>query len=327
MGYVNNSSVARQFSLGQPILGRYAPSPSGDLHLGNLRTALLAWLYARNAQGGFVMRVEDLDRVKKGSAERQLADLKTLGIDWDGPVLFQSERLHLYQEITDSLQEQGLIYECFCTRKEIQTAASAPHAAPGAYPGTCRHLSEAERQDRRRTRPGALRLRSSLSQYTVIDDNLGSFTGVVDDFVLVRNDGTPAYNLASVVDDHFQKVTQIVRGDDLLPSAPRQAYLANLLGFAAPRYRHVPLALNEAGQRLAKRDGAVTLTEITEEGHTNKDVLKLISASIPLAKIFRDGAERFPQTVQEMLEALTRSEPTTAAWVVNNDLWKEAKNV
>lgn len=317
-----SSSVAHQFPSDAPVVGRYAPSPSGDLHLGNLRTALWAWLEARSSEGKFVMRVEDLDRVKKGAAERQLADLQALGIDWDGEVLYQSTRIAAYQQVVEELTAQGLTYECFCTRKEIQSATSAPHAAPGAYPGTCRNLSEDERSRRRQDRPGAIRLRAQMREFTVVDDIAGEFTSDVDDFVLLRNDGTAAYNLASVLDDRYQGVTQIVRGDDLLPSAPRQAYLANLLGFPAPRYRHVPLALNGKGDRLAKRDGAVTLAEIRDRGVKDAEVLALIAASFPLKTIESDGTARFPSSAAEMLDVYQDSQPSNTPWTVQDEILK-----
>ncbi|MFI5429076.1 tRNA glutamyl-Q(34) synthetase GluQRS [Aeromicrobium sp. UC242_57] len=242
--------------------GRFAPSPSGDLHIGNLRTAVLAWLCARQSGREFVIRVEDLDRVKAGSEQRQLDDLAAIGLDWDGPVVRQSDRARYYDAALASLGGRGLLYECYCTRREILDAPSAPHAPPGAYPGTCRDLSEPEREQRRSTRPAALRLRSDTDTFTVTDVLHGSFAGVVDDFVLRRGDGAVAYNLAVVVDDAQQQIDQVVRGDDLLSSAPRQAYLASLLGAVPPSYVHVPLALNVDRQRLAKRDGAVTLREL-----------------------------------------------------------------
>lgn len=242
--------------------GRFAPSPSGDLHVGNLRTALLAWLCARQSGRDFVMRVEDLDRVRPGAEERQLADLAALGIDWDGPVVRQSERARYYDAALASLGGRGLLFECFCTRREILEAPSAPHAPPGAYPGTCRDLSDVERERRRAERPAALRLRAEASSFTVDDALHGTYEGAVDDVVLRRGDGVVAYNLAVVVDDAQQGVDQVVRGDDLLSSAPRQAYLATLLGAVPPTYVHVPLALNTVGQRLAKRDGAVTARDL-----------------------------------------------------------------
>lgn len=296
--------------------GRYAPSPSGDLHLGNLRTALLAWMMARKDGGSFVMRVEDLDRVKAGAAEVQLADLASLGIDWDGEVLYQSTRMSSYQKAIDDLAQRGLVYECYCTRKEIQAAVSAPHAAPGAYPGTCRELTEDERAQRRAQRPPALRLRAGLSTFTIYDEFAGEFTGDVDDFVLLRNDGTAAYNLAVVVDDHFQGITQVVRGDDLLSSAPRQAYLAQLLGFDIPSYAHVPLALNMQGKRLAKRDGAVTLAQLEHAGISRKTVMHLIAQSIPLPPIAGKDGSRLPETAQEMLSVFNPDHMARTPWTV-----------
>lgn len=237
--------------------GRYAPSPSGDLHVGNLRTALLAWLFARSTGRDFLLRVEDLDRVAAGAEARQLADLAAIGLDWDGPVVRQSARTDLYAAALTRLD----VYECYCTRREILSAPSAPHAPEGAYPGTCRDLTGSQRAARRLERPAALRLRASVNEFTVTDVLHGEYTGTVDDFVLRRGDGTYAYNLAVVVDDAAQGVDQVVRGDDLLSSAPRQAYLATLLGDRPPTYAHVPMVLGPTGVRLAKRDGAVTLAE------------------------------------------------------------------
>ena len=271
--------------------GRFAPSPSGDLHIGNLRTALLAWLFARSTGRDFLMRIEDLDRVRPGAEERQLDDLRAIGIDWDGDIVRQSERLGLYASAVDRLREAGEVYECFCSRKEIHEAPSAPHHPPGAYPGTCRDLTEAERAARRQDRPAALRLRAGIEMHAVTDLLHGRIEGAVDDIVLVRNDGVPAYNLAVVVDDGDQGIDQVVRGDDLLSSAPRQAYLASLLGYPEPTYAHVPLALNPDGQRLAKRDGAVTYRELTEQG---LDVRALMLASLGLSSVDDFDPARLP---------------------------------
>ena len=314
--------------------GRYAPSPSGDLHLGNLRTAILAWAMARRGGKPFYLRVEDLDRVRPGAAERQIANLAALGLDWDtspgassetvngreAGVLYQSTRLAAYEQAVQQLREANLVYECFCTRREIQEASSAPHGAPGAYPGTCRELTEAQREERRAQRPPALRLRAECTSYTVQDDFYGAYTGLVDDFVLVRNDGTYAYNLTSVVDDAFVGVEQIVRGDDLLPSAPRQSYLAQLLGLAQPRYAHVPLALNTEGKRLAKRDGAVTLPQLREAGVEVPRILGWIAASIPVYNV--DGSAHSADVpVPNAAAILERFEPArmaTEPWIVRD---------
>lgn len=244
--------------------GRFAPSPSADLHIGNLRTAVLAWLFARSTGRGFLLRVEDLDdRASSDTAARQLADLTAIGVTWDEPPDYQHQHAARYQAVVDDLAARGLTYECYCSRKDILQAPRAPHAPEGAYPGTCRDLSDSVRAQRRASgRPPALRLRSDTDEFTVTDLLHGDYTGVVDDFVLRRGDGVPAYNLAVVVDDAAQHVDQVVRGDDLLSSSPRQAYLGALLGYPAPTYAHVPLVLNTAGKRLAKRDGAVTLSDI-----------------------------------------------------------------
>jgi glutamyl-tRNA synthetase len=268
--------------------GRFAPSPTGVLHIGNLRTALLAWLFARSNGARFSMRVEDLDRqrVKPGFEEQQLADLRTIGIDWDGDVVRQSERLDLYADAIAQLDREGLTYPCFCTRAEIREAASAAHGPlpEGAYPGTCRELSARERAERDAAgRPPALRLRAGGERVAFRDGLLGDQDGVVDDFVLRRGDGTPAYNLAVVVDDAAQGVGEVVRGADLVDSTPRQLLLARLLGLEEPRHAHVPLVLGPDGARLAKRHGAVTLANRAALGETPEQVVGWMAASAGLA--------------------------------------------
>lgn len=245
--------------------GRFAPSPSADLHIGNLRTAVLAWLFARSTGRRFLMRVDDLDdRTHADIATRQLDDLAAIGLTWDEPAEWQTTHPQRYDDAVDALAMRGLLYECYCSRRDIQQAPRAPHAPQGAYPGTCRDLTDAERETRRHAigRPPALRLRTDVTTHSVHDLLHGEYTGIVDDFVVRRGDGVAAYNLAVVIDDAAQGVDQVVRGDDLLASSPRQAYLANLLGFPEPTYAHVALVLNADGARLAKRDGAVTLAEI-----------------------------------------------------------------
>jgi glutamyl-tRNA synthetase len=265
--------------------GRFAPSPTGTLHVGNLRTALLAWLFARSGGGRFLMRMEDLDRgrVRPGCEEQQLGDLRRIGIDWDGPVARQSDRLELYEDAIARLDADGRLYPCWCTRAEIREAASAPHGelAEGAYPGTCREMSAAERAERERSgRPPALRLRAGGERVEFEDRVLGPRAGVVDDFVVRRGDGVPAYNLAVVVDDAEQGIGEVVRGADLAESAPRQLLLARLLGLPEPSHAHVPLILGPDGARLAKRHGAVTLAEREALGETPAQVVAVLAESV-----------------------------------------------
>lgn len=246
--------------------GRFAPSPTGDLHLGSLRTALVAWLFARSAGARFVVRIEDLDpdRVVPGMERRQLKDLAAIGMDWDGEPVRQSERLEIYRLHLNRLVADGLVYPCFCSRADIRAAASAPHGTlpEGAYPGECASIASASA--RQRIDAGeqhSLRVRAAAERIAYDDDVMGRVELVVDDFVLVRKDGVPAYNLAVVVDDCLQGIGQVVRGDDLAASTPRQLLLARLLALEPPRYAHVPLVLGADGTRLAKRHGSVTLGE------------------------------------------------------------------
>jgi len=196
--------------------------------------------------------------------EAQISDLRTLGLDWDGPVVRQSERLELYEEAIARLDTEGSLYPCYCTRAEIRAAASAPHgiSATDRYPGTCRELTMTQRAEREAAgRPPALRVCSGDSQIAFEDRLLGRFEGVVDDFVARRNDGTPAYQLAVVVDDAAQGIGEVVRGADLADSTPRQILLSRLLKLPEPQYAHVPLVLGPDGRRLAKRHGAVALSD------------------------------------------------------------------
>lgn len=310
------------------VVGRYAPSPSGDLHLGNLRTALLAWAYARSAGGRFLLRIEDLDERSRSHFEaNQLRDLEALGIDWDSKPVRQSERLDLYRARMAELQSSGFLYECYCTRRELADVASAPHGAPGSYSGVCRNLSEDMRAAGRAKvaelrRAPALRLKAGFdipdvnsssvrsilpnssacealihkdgsNFYSVFDVNYGECCAQVDDFVIRRGDGVFSYNFVSVVDDGETGVNQIVRGSDLLPSTPRQAYLQAIMGYPLPEYCHVPLVLNARGQRLAKRDGAVTLTQLAQCGWSAGDVCALIVRSLGYSSTDVRCAEEF----------------------------------
>lgn len=295
--------------------GRFAPSPTGALHLGNLRTALLAWLFARHGGGRFLVRMEDLDRANSsvGHETAQLADLAALGLHHDGEVVRQSERFDRYRDAIARLERDSLVYPCYCTRREIREAASAPHGAPaeGTYPGTCRDLDARGRAAKAAEgRPAALRLRAGGAVVHFVDRVCGPVTAVVDDVVLCRNDGVPAYNLAVVVDDDAQGVGEVVRGDDLLSSTPRQIHLAALLGLRAPTYAHVPLVLGPDGARLAKRHGAVTRADLARAGVDDAALLALLGWSLGLCT--RD--ER--PTAGELLARFVPEHVPRDAWVI-----------
>ncbi len=263
--------------------GRFAPSPTGPLHLGNARTALLAWLAARAAGGRFLLRLEDLDapRVRPGLEARLLDELRWLGLDWEegpdvggphGPYR-QSQRGPAYAAALGRLRQAGLAYPCFCSRAEIARASQAPHGPADdgpRYPGTCRELSDAERAARARARAPAWRFR--VPPGPVAFDDLVHGPQQVDvasqagDFVVARADGIAAYQLAVVVDDTAMRVTDVVRGDDLLPSTARQVLLYRALGEAPPRFAHVPLVVGRDGERLAKRHGALSIAELRARG-------------------------------------------------------------
>ena len=302
--------------------GRYAPTPSGPLHLGNLRTALLAWLLARRAGGAFVLRMEDLDRprVRPGAASAILADLRWLGLDWDegpdagGPhaPYTQSERMPLYEEHLRRLDDAGLLYPCYCSRADIARAASAPHGPADEgprYPGTCRDPARRERQRQRvKGRPPALRFRVPPGVIAVEDGLYGrveqDVAREVGDFVVRRADGVPAYHLAVVVDDALMAMTDVVRGADLLASTPRQIALYHALGYPVPRFLHLPLAVDERGERLAKRHGAVGVGPPRAAGISPARVVGALAAS---AGLVPPGAE---VTAPELLDRFDPSRLT-----------------
>jgi glutamyl-tRNA synthetase len=301
--------------------GRFAPSPTGDLHLGNLRTALLAWLFARRASARFLMRMEDLDagRVRDLAYGRQLADLTALGLTWDGEVVRQSDRLELYRSAIEQLEAAGLTYPCFCTRREILEAASAPQGAvaDGAYTGTCRRLTSRQRAAREAGgRPPALRLDAGGARVAFVDRLRGPWEGIVDDLVVRRNDGTPAYNLAVVVDDVDQGVGEVVRGDDLLSSTPRQIHVARVLGLEPPGYAHVPLVLAPDGSRLAKRHGAVTLADRRAMGEPVPVVLGRLAAS---AGLVEPGNELDPGELPAVAARFDPAALPRSPWVLRSD--------
>lgn len=254
--------------------GRLAPSPTGALHLGNARTFLLAWLRARGAGGALVLRVEDIDgpRVKAGAAAAALEDLSWLGLDWDEGPHVQTERLAHYAAALERLRARGLVYPCVCSRREVEEAASAPHGPDGPpYPGTCRgrfrDAAEASRASggepawRFVVRPGPVLVSDALARARAFD--LAETSG---DFVVAKRAGDPAYQLAVVVDDAAMAITEVVRGDDLLPSTPRQLLLYEALGLAPPAFLHVPLVVGEDGRRLAKRHGDTRIATFRAAG-------------------------------------------------------------
>lgn len=268
-----------------PAVGRLAPSPTGAQHLGNARTYLAAWLSARAAGGRVVVRIEDIDspRVKPGAAAQALDDLHWLGLDWDAEPVVQTARLPLYAAALARLTQLDLVYPCTCTRADVATAASAPHAEHEGptYPGTCARRTPADAAALAGT-PFSWRLRVTDSppftdRYrgpTAID--LRTAGG---DFVVWKTTGTPAYQLAVVVDDAAQGVTEVVRGDDLVPSTPRQLLLYRALGLTPPAFAHLPLVVGEDGRRLAKRHGDTRLSAMRAAGVRADAVVGLLAWS------------------------------------------------
>ena len=270
-------------------VGRFAPSPSGRMHLGNLLCALLAWLSAKSKGGKLILRIEDLDtaRCKPAYARQLEADLRWLGLTWDeggsdgGPCApyDQSRRTALYQAALEELQRQGVVYPCFCTRAQL-LASSAPHREDGltVYAGTCRGLTadEAERRRRETGREPALRLRVPEETVRFTDGHMGPVAEYLPtdcgDFLLRRSDGLFAYQLAVVVDDAAMGVTEVVRGADLLSSTPRQLLLYRLLGLTPPEFYHFPLLLDARGRRLSKRDGSLGL-EALQVRYTPEEIV------------------------------------------------------
>ncbi|MDH4277181.1 MAG: tRNA glutamyl-Q(34) synthetase GluQRS [Acidimicrobiia bacterium] len=286
-------------------VGRFAPSPTGRLHLGNLRTAVVAWLHARGDGSRFLLRFEDLDTaaVRAEHYRSQANDLAALGLDWDEPTINQSDDLDRYRQALDRLQSADLVYPCFCSRREIREAASAPNRphAGHHYPGTCADLDTAARARRSEERPAAWRVRAEGTRVEIVDELLGPVGIELDDFVVQRNDGTPAYHLAVVVDDAAQGVEEVVRGDDLAESACRQQLLYRLLDLAPrPRYVHVPLILAANGDRLAKRHGAVSLQDRLQRGETWAEVLGFLASTVGL------GESGEPVTAAELLARFDR---------------------
>lgn len=290
-------------------LGRFAPSPSGRIHLGNILCALLVWLSTKQKDGEVLLRIEDLDtaRCPKKYADQMCADLHWLGLDWDiGPGVggsersyYQSERSAIYQAVLEELKRRDLVYPCFCTRAELH-AASAPHREDGqvVYAGTCRTLSTSEVQERTKLRTPALRLKVPEETWAFTDGHMGTYEENLakdcGDFLLRRSDGMFAYQLAVVVDDAAMGVTEVVRGADLLPSTPRQLYLYHLLGRTPPKFYHFPLLLTSDGRRLSKRNADAGL-DLLAERMTPEEIL----GKLAYLAGFNPSAE--PKGVRELL--------------------------
>ena len=299
--------------MGRSGFGRFAPSPSGVMHFGNLRTAVAAYLFAKSSGREFLVRIEDIDtgRSRSDFAAQALEDLTALGLLSDERVVYQSQRHELYQAALEQLVQKGLVYECYCSRADIAAAASAPHGKPGIYPGTCRELSDSERVEKRAAlaaqgRKPALRLRAPQGvEYTVHDSLLGPLTGLLHDFVLRRTDGDWAYQLVVVVDDMNQGVDQIVRGADLASSAPVQAWLTETLGGCPASYAHVPLVMNAQGQRLAKRDKSVTRPELNALGWSDQQILLRALETLGWSAAKTDATELLTCPTKEILKQAT----------------------
>jgi len=276
------------------IVTRFAPSPTGELHLGSAYSARIAWQRAREAGGTFLVRIEDTDirRCRREYETAILEDLRWLGLHWDGEVRRQSDHFADYGKVLDQLDARGLIYPCFCTRadiaREIAAAASAPHGPDGPlYPGTCRSLPNEER--RRRVAAGhelcmrldAARAAEQAGPYSFVDETRGRIEGqplLMGDFVIARKDTPTSYHLAVTVDDHLQGVTLVTRGEDLLPSTHVHGLLQKLLGYAAPQYAHHRLLTDADGRRFAKRDRDLTIRALRDAGKTPEEVFALIAA-------------------------------------------------
>ncbi|MCB9915119.1 MAG: tRNA glutamyl-Q(34) synthetase GluQRS [Planctomycetes bacterium] len=284
-------------------VGRLAPSPTGLLHLGHARSFLLAWLWSRARGGRVVLRMEDLDatRAKPELAACALRDLEWLGLDWDGEVLYQSRHHDELRGAAEELCERGLAYPCVCTRREVAEAIAAPHGpgSEGVYPGTCRDRYASLAEARRRTgREPCLRYRVPSGEVTVRDELLGDYVQdvarEVGDFPVTSRDGQVAYQLAVVLDDERQGVTDVLRGEDLLESTPRQALLLEDLWFERPRWAHVPLVTDAKGRRLAKRADDLSLASLAAGGLDPRRLVGWLAGTFGAALAEPGDAPRTP---------------------------------
>ena len=284
------------------MIGRFAPTPSGRLHLGNLLCAMLAYLSARSQGGQFLLRIEDVDipRCPRALAQQAIDDLRCLGFRWDAPPLYQSERSGVYQDALNRLRREGHVYPCFCTRAQLH-AADAPNRGDDTpvYGGACARLSAEEIAEKMKTRRPAYRLRVPDETIAVCDRHYGLYQENLardcGDFILRRSDGLFGYQLAVVVDDALSGVSEIVRGHDILSSTPRQIYLQRLLGFETPEYAHIPLLEDAQGRRLAKRDGDTDLTALAKR-FSREEILGMLACSAGLLD------ENRPATMEELID-------------------------
>lgn len=265
--------------VGQPLVtGRFAPSPTGRMHLGNVFSALLSWLSAKSKGGRWLLRIEDIDRgrSRQAFADMLMDDLEWLGLTWDGEPVYQSERSDIYEQYFAELKQRGLTYPCYCTRADL-LATQAPHESDGrvVYAGTCRPKTLSPTSSYREgsnkgesLRPAATRLMVPDETVSFIDGHYGlhrvNMAEQVGDFIIRRKDGAWAYQLVVVIDDALMGVTEVVRGCDLLLSSPQQIWLARLLGFEPPQFIHLPLLCNQQGQRLSKRDQSLDMASLRE---------------------------------------------------------------
>jgi glutamyl-tRNA synthetase len=296
--------------------GRFAPSPTGRLHLGNLRTALVAWLCARSAGSQLLLRIDDLDpdRSRPEHEQRQLDDLTRLGIDFDGDPVRQGRRLARYHEALGLLAARDATYPCFCTRAEVLAAASAPHGAgvEAPYPGTCARMSRTAARERIDAGDAhCLRIRADGVRVGFDDTLLGRVEVEVDDFIVRRRDGVPAYNLASPLDESDMEIEEVVRGADLAPTTPRQLLVAQLLDLHVPVFTHVPLVVGADGMRLAKRHGAIDLDALAGRGLDERGVLQLLARSLGDAV---DATGPAPSWPGDLLAGFDRSRLPRAPW-------------
>ncbi|HTR85492.1 MAG TPA: tRNA glutamyl-Q(34) synthetase GluQRS [Reyranella sp.] len=270
------------------VVTRFAPSPTGELHLGSAYSAVLCWKRAREAGGTFLLRIEDIDirRCRREYETSILTDLAWLGLAWDGDVRRQSEHFADYGRVLDQLDARGLIYPCFCTRADIAASASAPHGPDGPlYPGTCRHLSPTERRQKIAAgvehclRLDAAKAAKEAGPYSFVDETRGRIEGqplLFGDMVIARKDTPTSYHLSVTVDDHLQGITLVIRGEDLLPSTHVHVLLQRLLGYETPLYAHHRLMLAADGKRLAKRDKSTSIRLLREAGRTPEDIFRML---------------------------------------------------